>query len=76
MLCPPFDIHKSKLVIVERHFVKVGKTYNNLVFSDNLNNNSWRHCCLNVNTIFGHKYIIIFSTNYFPQIVKEDGFDN
>jgi hypothetical protein len=38
--CPPFDIHKSKLVRVEWHFVKDGKTYNDLVFSIKPNNNS------------------------------------
>jgi hypothetical protein len=36
---PPFDIHKSKLEVVERHFIKSNKTYNCLVFSIKLNNN-------------------------------------
>jgi hypothetical protein len=31
--CPPFDIHKSKLVIAKWHFAKVGETYNWLDFS-------------------------------------------
>ncbi len=38
--CPPFDIHKSKLVIVEWHYVKVDKTYNCLIFSTKLGSNS------------------------------------
>jgi hypothetical protein len=25
IMCPPFDIHKSKLVVVEWHFAKDGK---------------------------------------------------
>jgi hypothetical protein len=37
--CPPFDIHKSKLVVIECHFVKVGKTYYCLVFSTKPSNN-------------------------------------
>jgi hypothetical protein len=38
--CPPFDIHKSKLVVVEWHFAKDGKTYNYLVFSIKPSSNS------------------------------------
>jgi hypothetical protein len=26
--CPPFNIHKSKLVVIEWHFAKDAKTYN------------------------------------------------
>jgi len=29
---PPFDINKSKLVVAKWHSIKVGKTYNCLVF--------------------------------------------
>ncbi len=32
----PFDIERSRLVVTKLHFVKVGKTYNCLVFSTNL----------------------------------------
>jgi hypothetical protein len=38
--CPPVDIHKSKLVIAEWHYVKVDKTYNCLVFSTKMGSNS------------------------------------
>jgi hypothetical protein len=40
---PPFDIHKSKLVVIEWHFAKDGKTYNYLVFSIKPINNSWKY---------------------------------
>jgi hypothetical protein len=36
--CPPFEIHKSKLAVVEWHYVKVSKTYNCLVFPLNQKN--------------------------------------
>jgi hypothetical protein len=35
MSCVPFDIQKSKFVVVESHYTKVGKTYKYLVFSTN-----------------------------------------
>ncbi len=38
--CPPFDIHKSKLVIAKWHYVKMDKKYNCLVFSTKLGSNS------------------------------------
>jgi hypothetical protein len=45
--CPPFNIHKSKLVVAKWHYVKASKTYNCLVFPTKLGNNhekivSWR----------------------------------
>jgi len=46
ILGPPFDIHKSKFVVVEWHFIKVGKTCNSLVFSIKLGSNSWKNCFL------------------------------
>jgi len=33
--CPPFNIHKSKLVVAKWHFAKASKTYNCLVFALN-----------------------------------------
>jgi hypothetical protein len=74
--CLAFDIHKSKLVIAEWHFAKASKTYNCLVFSTNPSSNSRKNCFLQGKVNFGHKCILTFATNYFPQIVKEDGFDN
>jgi hypothetical protein len=35
MSCVIFDIQKSKLIVVELHCTKAGKTYNCLVFSTN-----------------------------------------
>ncbi len=72
--CLAFDIHISKLAIVEWHFIKVGKTYNCLVFSINLNSISLKFCILKGKTILGHNCILFFLTNYFQQIVKEDDF--
>jgi hypothetical protein len=37
--CSPFDIHKSKLVVIEWHFAKASKTYYCLVFSTKPSNN-------------------------------------
>jgi hypothetical protein len=43
ILGPPFDIHKSKFVIVEWHLIKVGKTCNFLIFSTKLGSHSWKN---------------------------------
>ncbi len=61
-------MHKSTLIVEEWHFAKVVKTYNCLVFSTNLDNNSLKNRFLE-RTILGHKCILnlfnqVLSTNY------------
>jgi hypothetical protein len=51
--CPPFNIHKTKHVVVEWHSIKVGKTYNYLVFPTNFGNNSRFYLFIDGNTIIG-----------------------
>jgi hypothetical protein len=51
--CPPFNIHKTKHVVVEWHSIKVGKTYNYLVFPTNFGNNSQFYLFIDGNTIIG-----------------------
>ncbi len=63
---PTFDIHKSKLVVTEWHSTKVGKTYNCLVFSTNLSNNSLEKKNLEGKIIMGHKCIL----NLFNQLLS------
>jgi hypothetical protein len=67
--CAPFDIHKSKLVVAKSHFVEVDKTYNYLVFSTKLGNNSWENYFLEGKRNLGHKCMLhffnqILCTNY------------
>jgi hypothetical protein len=67
--CLAFDIHISKLTIVEWHFTKANQTYNYLVFSTNPGINSLKIYFLEVKTIIGHKCILnifnqLLSTNY------------
>ncbi len=67
--CPPFDIHKSKFVIVEWLSTKAHKIYNYLVFSTKPNRNSQKNDFLEGKTNLGHKCILnrfnqILSTNY------------
>jgi hypothetical protein len=52
--CTPFDIHKSKSVVVEIQFVIFGKTYTCFVFSTKLGNISWKKY-LERNTTLGYK---------------------
>ncbi len=53
--CAPFDIHKSKLVVVEIQFVNFGKTYTRFIFSTKLGNISWKSFFLKGNTTLGNK---------------------
>ncbi len=70
---PTCDIHKSKLTVAKLHSFKINKTYNCLVFSTSPGSNSLKIYFLQGKTILGHKCILNFLTNYFLQIVKEDG---
>jgi hypothetical protein len=67
--CPPFDIHKSKLAVIEWHSIKSSKIYNCSVFFTKLGRNLWKNCFLERKTNLGHKCILnhfnqILSTNY------------
>jgi len=72
--CLAFDIHISKLAIIEWHSTKASKTYNCLVFSINQNINSLKNYFLEGKTILGNKCVLKNLTNCFLQIVKGDGF--
>jgi hypothetical protein len=64
--CPPFDIHKSKLVIAKWNFIKVGKTYYYFSFPIKPINNSWKNYVLEGKKSLGHKWIL----NCFNQILS------
>ncbi len=64
--CPTFDIHKSKLAVVEWLSIKTSKTYNCLVFSTNVGNNSLENHFLEGKKIMGHKCIL----NIFNQLLS------
>jgi len=68
-IIPSFDIHKSKLVVVEIQANNFGKTYTCFVFPTKLGNIFWENCFLKRNTTLEHKCIIkhlnhTLSTNY------------
>jgi len=55
--CTPFDIHKSKFVVIEIQFVNFGKTYTCSVFSTKLGNIYFLICFLEGNTTLEHKHL-------------------
>jgi hypothetical protein len=55
--CALLDIHKSKLVIVETHLSKIGKTYVCFVFSAKFGNTSLLKVFLDGKTTQGHNCI-------------------
>jgi len=65
----PFDIHKSKLVVVEIKFINFGKIYTCFIFPTKLSNISWENDFLEGNTTLGDNCNIkhlnhTLSTNY------------
>ncbi len=67
--CAPFDIHKSKLVVVSIKSINFNQTYICFIFSTKLGNISWNNYFLERKTIQRHKcktklLIQTFSTNY------------
>jgi hypothetical protein len=72
--CSPFDIDKSKIVVVEWHVAKAIKTYNCLISPINPSSNSWENYFLKEKQVLDANAYQIVSTKYFPQNVKEDGF--
>ncbi len=71
--CVCFDIHVSKLTIVERHSFNFVKKYSCFVFSTKSGNTSCENHFLERNTTLGHKCIImciakccnhVFTTNW------------
>jgi hypothetical protein len=56
--CPHFNIHKSKLIVVEWHYVKTSKTYNYLIFSTEQDNNSFKFYFLEGKASLGHQWIL------------------
>jgi hypothetical protein len=74
---PPFDIHKSKLVIVKWHSIKVGKTSNSLVFSTKLGSNSWEKLFFgNKKNFWTQMHTESFQPNTFHKLGKKMVFDN
>jgi hypothetical protein len=55
MSCTPFNVQRSKFIIAELNFAKVGKTYNYFVFFTNLQNTSCENYFLEKKTSLGHK---------------------
>jgi len=69
ILCPSFDIHKSKLVVVEWHFVNIDKNIQFFsFFSSKPSNNSRKRCFMEGKTSLGHKCIL----NCFNQILSRN----
>jgi hypothetical protein len=65
----PFDIHKSKLALVEIKFINFGKTYTCFIFSTKLSNILGENDFLEENTTLGDNCTIkhlnhTLSTNY------------
>lgn len=65
---PPFDINKSKLVVAKLHSIKVGKTYNCLVFM--------KKEIPKGKISLGHKCILNHLNQKISQMAKQMNFDN